>query len=112
MSGDQAAAARGRPDAATTGPPLLFLATAGACVLVGGGLLAIDTFTANVAGYLVASLLTILLVGLFRRVDLIRRLSAGYRPVAQVRRAITLLLVLAFVVAGVHVWAIATEVAS
>ncbi len=99
-------------DAGPTGPPVVLLATAGACVLAGVALLLVGTFAANVAGYLVASLLTIVLVGVYRRVDLIRRLSPSYRPAPRVRRVVPVLLVLAFVVAGFHVWAIATEVAS
>ncbi len=102
----------GLAEAEATGPPVLLLVAAGACVLVGALLLAVGSFGANVAGYVVASLLTIVLIGVYRRLDLIRRLSAGYRAVPQVRRVVPVLLVGAFVVAGVHVWAIATEVAS
>jgi len=54
----------------------------------------------------------ILAVGLFRRVDVQRRLSPGYRPSGLVGRLIPVLLVAAFLVTGAHVWAIATELAS
>ncbi|WCO65985.1 hypothetical protein PO878_15905 [Iamia majanohamensis] len=106
------AAAPEEAETAPSGPPLVLLALAGVCVAAGAGLLLVGTFAANVAGYLVASLLTIVLVGVYRRVDLIRRLSPGYRPAPAARRVVPVLLVAAFVVAGVHVWAIATEVAS
>lgn len=98
------------PDA--VGPPITLLGVAAACVLIGAVLLFAGSFVANIAGYVVASLFTIVLVGIYRRVDLARRLAPGYRPVPRVRRVVPVVLVGAFLVAGVHVWAIATEVAS
>lgn len=95
-----------------TGPPLLFLVLVALCVAVGAGLLVVDDQTAHVLGYLTASVLTIVLTGLFRRFDLSRRLTPGYRPRPGVGRIVTLLLLVGFVVSGVHVWAIATELAS
>lgn len=96
----------------TTGPPVAILGGAALCVLVGVVLLVPGTFAAHVAGYVASPLVAILLVGLFRRVDLRRRLAPAYRPAPTVARAIPVILVVAFVVAALHVWAIATEVAS
>ena len=102
-----------QPDAdEETGPPLVLLVAAGLCVVVGAALLVVGSFAANLAGYVVASLVTIVLIGIYRRTDLIRRLSPGYRPRPELRRVVPVVLLAAWVVAGVHVWAIATEVAS
>jgi hypothetical protein len=65
-----------------------------------------------VLGYVVASILAILLVGMFRRFDLSRRRAPGYRPRPSVGRLATVVLLAGFVVAGFHVWSIATELAS
>jgi hypothetical protein len=95
-----------------TGPPLLFLVLAALCVATGAGLVGQDELGAHVLGYLTASVLAIVLVGLFRRFDLSRRLAPGYRARRGVGRIVTVVMLAAFVVAGVHVWAIATELAS
>jgi len=94
------------------GPPVLFLLLAGLCVVTGAALVPIDDFGAHVLGYVTASVLAIVLVGLFRRFDLTRRLAPGYRTRAGVGRLVTVLLLAAFAVAAVHVWAIATELTS
>ena len=103
------------PDGAVdvrNGPPVLFLLTAALCVVAGAALAPLDDFGAHVLGYVAASVLAIVLVGLFRRVDLTRRLAPGYHARAGVGRIVTVLLLAAFAVAAVHVWAIATELAS
>lgn len=99
-------------EAGAIGPPIAVLAGAALCVLVGIVLVFPGSFATHVAGYVASPLVAILLVGLYRRLDLRRRLSAGYRPNPSIARVIPLILVVAFVVAAVHVWAIATEVAS
>lgn len=96
----------------TTGPPVVILAVAAIGILAGIALLLVGSLAANVAGYVLSSVVVILAVGLFRRVDLQRRLSSGYTPSTSAGRLIPLLLVAAFVVTGCHVWAIATELAS
>lgn len=99
-------------DAVSVGPPVAVLAGAALCVLVGILLVFPGSFATHVAGYVASPMVAILLVGLYRRLDLRRRLSAGYRPNPAIARVIPVILVIAFVVAAVHVWAIATEVAS
>ncbi|HEX7131061.1 MAG TPA: hypothetical protein VF228_00715 [Iamia sp.] len=95
-----------------TGPPLLILGLAALCVGTGAALVGQEELSAHVLGYLTASVLAIVLVGLFRRFDLSRRLTPGYRARRGVGRVATALLLVAFVVSGIHVWAIATELAS
>ncbi len=110
------AAARASKQAVTTdertGPPVLFLVLAGLCVATGVGLLGQDDQGAHVLGYVTASVLSIVLIGLFRRFDLSRRLTPGYVPRPGMGRVVSILLIAGFAVAGVHVWAIATELAS
>lgn len=95
-----------------TGPPLIILFLAVVCVIVGAGLVPIDDFGIHVMGYVISSIVTILAIGVFRRVDLGRRLSTQYRPRPALRRVVPVVLIASFVVAGLHVWAIATELAS
>lgn len=102
----------GGGDDAATGPPVAILAVAGACVVAGAALLLTSALPLHVVGYVLASLVTIVSVGIFRRVDLRLRLSRGYRPRPGVSRAIPVLLVGSFLVTAGHVWAIATELAS
>lgn len=104
----------GRPGdrEATTGPPVLFLLLAAAGLAVAVALSVVGGVGANIGGYVSSSILTVVLVGLYRRVDLTRRLRAGYQARPGVARVIPLLLVAAFALAGVHVWSLATEWAS
>ncbi|HMJ75800.1 MAG TPA: hypothetical protein VK507_07500 [Iamia sp.] len=94
------------------GPPVLVLVLAGLCVVTSAALVPLDDLGTHVLGYVAASVLAIVLVGLFRRFDLTRRLAPGYRARPGVGRLVTVLLLAAFAVAAVHVWAIATELAS
>lgn len=111
---DAPASERAVAAADRTGPPFMFLGLAALCVAVGGALIPTPQaeLGAHVIGYLTATVLAIVLVGLFRRFDLSRRLTPGYRPRPISGRLIPVLLVVAFAVAAVHVWAIATELAS
>ncbi|MCU1496109.1 MAG: hypothetical protein JWM47_62 [Acidimicrobiales bacterium] len=99
------------PEAEVTkvGPPLLLLALGFVSVLVSLPLISADGIPAHVMGYVTGGLLPILLVGFERRVDLDRRRSAYYEPVGLVPPAVVLILVLALVAAGLHIWPIATE---
>lgn len=106
------AAAPSQQEEATTGPPLIVLFVATVFVVVGLALVPLEGMGVHVLGYVVASVLTILAIGVYRRLDLTRRLSPGYRPRPGVRRAVPVLLVAAFAVAAFHVWSIATELAS
>jgi hypothetical protein len=104
---------RDRPaDEGATGPPLAVLLLALLTVVLGAALMPLDAMAGHVAGYVAAPVLTILLVGVYRRADLARRLEAGYRARPGAGRLATVVLVAAFGVAAVHVWAIATELAS
>jgi hypothetical protein len=98
-----------------TGPPVLFLVLAGLCVATGVTLLVQGDQAdqgVHVLGYLSSSVLAIVQIGLFRRFDLSRRLTPGYVPRPGMGRAVTVLLLAGFAVAGLHVWALATELAS
>ena len=103
----------GAETGSATGPPVLFLLLGGVSVLVslflltaGGGL------TTNVIGYLLACLLPILSVGLFRRFDLARRTSPFYVPRPLADRLIPAVLGLGLLAAVIHTWSIATSIAS
>jgi len=99
------------PDRTAVGPPLLFLALGFASVLVSLPLIAADGIGSHVMGYVAGGLLPILVVGLFRRVDLERRRSPRYQAKALVQPALVVLMVLSLVAAGLHIWPIATELA-
>jgi len=95
-----------------TGPPLVFLVLGALCVATGAALLGQQETAGHVVGYVASSVLVIVLVGLFRRFDLSRRITPGYRPRPGTGRLVTVLLLAAFAVSAVHVWSIATELAS
>lgn len=94
------------------GPPFLILALGFLSVLVSVPLVPIDSGTAHVIGYLAGALVPILLIGIVRRIDLDRRRSPFYRPRPVFGTAIVVLAVLAVVAAGLHIWPVATELAS
>lgn len=97
---------------AKVGPPLLLLALGFASVLVSLPLVAADGIPAHVVGYVTGVLIPILIIGLVRRVDLDRRRSPYYVPRPIVQPALVTLAVAAVVAAGLHIWPIATELAS
>jgi hypothetical protein len=106
--------ARGAAPAGATkvGPPVLLLGLGYASILASLPLLSFDTIPPHIVGYVTGSLIPILVVGFVRRIDLGRRRSPYYVPNPLVQRATVLLAVLAVVAAGLHVWPIATELAS
>ncbi len=117
--GRSSASAERRPSPPSTaptslriGPPVLLLLLAFASVLVSLPLIVLDGAPAHVVGYVTGALVPILLIGFFRRVDLDRRRSPGYRARGFVRPTLAVLAVSAVVAAGLHVWPIATELAS
>ena len=59
-----------------------------------------------------ASLIPIVIIGLVRRIDLDRRRSPYYVPSSWLQPALVVLAVAAIVAAGLHVWPVATELAS
>jgi len=98
--------------ASAVGPPLLLVALGYVSVLASLPLLSADGIPAHIVGYVAGALIPILLIGFVRRVDLSRRRSPYYVPKAWLQPAIVVLAVLAIVAAGLHVWPIATELAS
>ena len=101
-----------RTPAATVGPPLLVLGLAFASILASVALLGVDRTRAHVVGYVVGSVVPLLLLGFFRRVDLDRRRNPRYLISRVVRPALVLIAVAALVLAALHVWPIATDMAS
>lgn len=81
-------------------------------VIVSLPLLAGDGITAHGIGYLIGGLVPIVVVGIARRLDLERRRSPGYRPKSLFRLGALVLVPAAIVAAGLHIWPIATELAS
>ena len=94
------------------GPPLLILGLAFLLVVASAVLLVVEGTTSHVVGYLVGSVVPLLLIGFFRRTDLDRRRSPFYVPSRVVRPALAVLAIAALVLAGLHVWPIATDIAS
>lgn len=94
------------------GPPLLLLALGYASVLVSLPLIRLDGIPAHVVGYVAGAIIPIFLIGLIRRVDLSRRRSPNYVAWGLLRPALVVLAIAAVVAAGLHVWPIATELAS
>ena len=92
-------------------PPTSLLVLAGAAIVLSVALLLVPGLPAELAGYLLASLVAISLVGLFRRNDLRRRQSPHYTPQPGLTRWAGALALVGVVVAGVHTWSIATTLA-
>ena len=92
-------------------PPRYLLMLGGASVVLSAALLVVPGLLAHAAGYVLASLVTISLVGNFHRIDLQRRQSPGYVA----RRALGgwagAIAGFGLVVAAVHTWSIATTLA-
>lgn len=91
--------------------PRTLLACAAGCVVASALLALPRVFSLHVAGYLLGSFLTILLVALYRRTDLERRARPDYFAHPSLAVAATALAGLGTIVAGLHVWWIATELA-
>lgn len=66
----------------------------------------------HVLGYVAGALIPILVIGVVRRVDLDRRRSPYYVPRSGLPTALVVLAIAAVIAAGLHVWPIATELAS
>ncbi len=91
---------------------MLVLALGFLSVLVSLPLLGADGIGAHAVGYVVGGLVPILVVGVARRLDLERRRNPRYQARALFRIGAIALLPLAIVTAGLHIWPIATELAS
>lgn len=96
----------------SVGPPLLILALGFAAVVVSLPLLSADGIAPHAVGYFIGALLPIVVVGLVRRIDLDRRRNHRYQAKALLSPALVVLLVAAMVMAGLHIWPIATELAT
>ncbi len=95
----------------TAVPPRTLLSGALFCVAVSVALLAPDVFAVHLFGYLLSSFVTIGLVAMFRRIDLERRGQVGYVPHPRLDVVATALAGAGVLVAALHVWWIATELA-
>ena len=95
----------------TEQPPRRLLVVAAASVVIGAGLLLVDEFALHVVGYVLASFQTIGLLAAYTRIDAGRRLRAGYTPLRHGTRVTSALALAGVVIAAVHVWLIATELA-
>lgn len=100
------------PSTATLGPPLLLLGLGYLSILVSLPLVVVEGIPSHVLGYCTGALIPLLVIGFVRRVDLQRRRSPYYRPKRILGPAIAVLAGAALVAAGLHVWPIATELAS
>ena len=100
------------PSATPTGPPLFLVALGYASVLISLPLITLDGIPTHIVGYVTGALIPILVIGLVRRVDLGRRRSPYYQAKGYLQMSLFILAILAVVAAGLHVWPIATELAS
>lgn len=96
----------------TVGPPLLILALGFVSFLVSLALLSADDRASHVIGYLTGAMVPIVVVGLVRRIDLERRRSPYYQVNRLLRPGLVALAVVAVVAAALHVWPLATDLAS
>lgn len=107
------ATARGTSAQNTVGPPLLILALGFASVAAGVLLAVTGTTTIDhLIGYMVGSVIPLLIIGVFRRTDLQRRRSPYYVDSTLVRPALVVLAAAALVLAALNIWPIATDLAS
>jgi hypothetical protein len=95
----------------TLPPPMPLLALAVASVVLSAGMFLLSGLVPHVAGYLFGSIVAIALVGLFHRIDLQRRQSPYYVSSRLLTRWAGVVVAVGFVIAGVHTWWIATELA-
>lgn len=100
------------PGGKKVGPPLLLVALGFASVLISLPLISFDGIPTHAVGYVTGSVIPILVIGFVRRIDLDRRRSPYYQPNKLLQPALVVLAVAAIVAAGLHVWPIATELAS
>lgn len=97
-------------DTDVTRPPLAILAVAGAAVLGSAALLLLPQLLVHAAGYVLGSIVCVLLVAWFFQVDKSRATSAtDYRAWSGAKVAMTALLVAGLAVGGGHAAFIAYE---
>lgn len=94
------------------GPPVLLLALGFASVLASLPLISLDGIPIHIVGYVTGALVPIIIIGLVRRTDLDRRRSPHYIARPAFGTALAVLAALSIIAAGLHVWPIATELAT
>ena len=92
-------------------PPIHLLALGALAAVAGVALLSRSGLVAAIVGYVLASLVTIVLVGSFRRTDLRRRQHPHYRPRPALNRVAAVVAIVGVLAAAAHTWTIATELA-
>ena len=92
-------------------PPLGLLVLGIASVALSAALLLLSGMVADVVGYLLASVVTISLIGFFHRTDLQRRQHPRYVSRGSFSRWAGAVAALGMVVAALHTWSIATALA-
>ncbi|MFM8238169.1 MAG: hypothetical protein ACKOBG_10530 [Actinomycetota bacterium] len=92
-------------------PPVHLLALGALSAAAGVALLTRSGLGVAVLGYLLASIVTIVLIGSFRRTDLRRRQHPHYRPRPSLTRVAAVIVILGVLAAAAHTWTIATELA-
>lgn len=95
----------------TAVPPRTLLSGALFCVAASLVLLVPDVFAVHALGYVMSSFVTIGLVATYRRLDLERRGRVGYSANPRLDLAATVLAGSGVIIAALHVWWIATELA-
>ncbi len=95
----------------TIGPPLSLLVLAGSSIALSAALLLVTGLVTHVLGYVLASVVAIVLVGIFHRTDLQRRHSPLYAPRRAVSRYAGALVAIGLLVSAAHTWSIATVLA-
>jgi hypothetical protein len=99
------------PHLDTVRPPASLLVLAACCVGSSAILLVLPGLLTHVVGYVLGSVVTIALVGVFRRTDVQRGQQALYLPRASLTRYAGVIAAVGVAAAAVHTWSIATELA-
>lgn len=97
---------------APVGPPMLLLALGFVSVIIALALVPTTGVTSHLIGYATGAIVPVFIIGLVRRVDLQRRQSPHYVSRSLLRQGLLVLALAAMVVAVLHVWPIATDLAS
>jgi hypothetical protein len=100
---------RGADGTRGSAAPTRLLRAAAISVIAAAALLSADPVAAHLAGYLLASVVTISLLITYLRVDAARRNRPGYRAARRSARYGSALVVLGVLVAAGHAWALATR---
>jgi membrane protein implicated in regulation of membrane protease activity len=99
-------------DSPVARPPGHLVVAGGVAVGVSAVLLALPGVAVNVVGYALATLVALTCVTAFRWLDNRRRQDVSYVPAPRLARVGTLTAVCALIVGSLHIWYLATELAS